>query len=565
MIDFTNNQNNSTGSMPPPNGGIPSAASPFQAHQDASGVNDLLINYNKKFKNGSPCKYRDKEIFQMISQLIMSQKSCSLLTGAPGTGKTKLVEELARLIANKSPYTQNLNDYTIVELPLSSLMSGTSFRGQLEEKVKAIIDYCEQEKVILFIDEIHQLVGEHSSYDNIAQMLKPAMARGSIKMIGATTLQESKNLLDDPAFNRRFNKVNICELSIPQCVEIINDVYIPKMQSFYNIGFAPNIAEYIVNAAERSKTITCHRPDNAITMLDQICASVVVHRNYNIAVCTDDAQKQLLQSTPIVINKLAVDEFNKDLSFSIPDNFDSVKNIICYRDNLIDKLYKNLSEYVTINSVFPEKKPYKLYIKGEEKSGKTTLAKEIAKLIDEQPVYLDLADYVDSPSLNRIIGSPLGYVGSDSKKEMPFDIIESNPRKIIILDNIDSCHQVISEFFKSALNTGLIKYADNRMIDISQCIVIITETSASKTGSIGFTSKSVKNNSSEFILEKLSASEMYQCTEKRIADMIAELKSNHTKYNTLPDTISLTDEMKDSITTAEDISSVAKRVILDNM
>ena len=559
MVDFTNNQNNAPGSMPPPAG----AVTPKQAQKDASGVDELMINYNKKFAKGSPAKYRDKEIFSVISQLMMSQKSCSLLVGAPGVGKTKIVEEIARLIANQSPYTNTLNDHILYELPLTNLMAGTSFRGQLEEKVKELIAYCESEKIILFIDEIHQLIGESQAYEGIAQMLKPAMARGSIKVIGATTLQESKNLLNDPAFNRRFNKVQVCDLSIAQTEDIIQTVYLPKMSSFYGIGFANNIAKIITDAAEKSKTITCHRPDNAITLLDQVCANTVLQRNYNIATCTDDAIRQTMQATPVVINQKHVDDFGKELSFTIPANFDEIKNTFFYRDNVINKIHKILNDYAKFNALFPEKKPFKITIKGDEKSGKTTIANGIAHLIDEQPVYLDLADYSDAPSLNRIIGSPLGYVGSDSKKEMPFDIIESNPRKIVILDNFDKCHSVIQDFFNSACDTALIKYADNRMIDISKCIIIVTKTKKSNTRSIGFTNNASKENTTEILLDALTPNEMLNATDLIIRDMIKTLKTSHTKYNHLPDTFDLTDENKNRIVAPDDMYIVAKSLILD--
>lgn len=557
---FTGNQNSATGSMPPPN-----AVTPQQAQKDASAVESLLINYNKKFEKGSPAKYRDKEIFSVISQLMMSQKSCSLLVGAPGTGKTKIVEEIARLIANKSPYTTTLNDYVLYELPLTNLMSGTSFRGQLEEKVKEVLDYCEAEKVILFIDEIHQLVGTNSAYDSISQMLKPAMARGSIKIIGATTTQESKNLLDDPAFNRRFNKVQVCELSIEQTRDIIETVYLPKMQKFYSIGFANNIAKIITDTAERSKTITCHRPDNAITLLDQLCANTVLQRNYNIATCTDDALKQTMQSTALIINQKHVEDFNRDTTFNLPDNFDSIKNIIKYRDDAIDKMYNIIADYCKINALFPDKKPFVVEIKGDAKSGKTTLATEAAYLIDEQPVYLDLSDYTDAPSLNRIIGSPAGFVGFDSKKEMPFDIIESTPRKIIILDNYDKAHQVVQDFFRSALDTAIIKYADNRLIDISKCIVIKTSEQMNKTRSIGFAESKSKQSASEITLNILSANEMIKATEEKITEMIAEIKNGHSKYATLPDSVELTDDEKNTIVTPADIITVSRNIILSKI
>lgn len=557
MVNFTNNQNNAPGSMPPPG-----AVTPQQAQQNASPVEELMINYNARFKKGTPAKYRDKEIFSVISQLMMSQKSCSLLVGAPGTGKTKIVEEIARLIANKSPYTTTLNDYIIYELPLTNLMAGTSFRGQLEDKVKDVIAYCEKEKVIVFIDEIHQLIGSNSAYENIAQMLKPAMARGSIKIIGATTTQESKNLLDDPAFNRRFNKVQVCELSIEQTRDIIETVYLPKMSGFYGIGFAANIAQAVTMAAERSKTITCHRPDNAITLLDQVCANTVLQRNYNIATCVDETIRQTMQSTPLVINQKHIDDFGKDTGFTVPDNFNPVKSVLFYRDSEIDKLHDAIEKHVRISALFPDKKPFVIDIKGDTKSGRTTLATECARLIDEQPVYLDLSDYSDAPSLNRIIGSPAGYVGFDSKKEMPFDIVESNPYKIIILDNVDKGHQVVQEFFRSAVDTAMIKYADNRLIDISKCIIIRTSEKTVRTRNIGFMESKSKNAPSEIILDVLSEQEIVDATERLISDMVRTLKTDHPKYTTIPDSIALTDDAKSKLAGPADMLTVARETIL---
>ena len=558
-LNFTNNQNIAPGSMPPP------AATPNQAQQSANPVEELLINYTEKFRKATPAKYRDDEIFKTVSQLMMSQKTSTLLVGDAGVGKTKIVEEIARLIANKSPYTTNLNDYKLYELPLTNLISGTSYRGQLEEKVKMILEYCETEKVILFIDEIHQLVGENSSYDSVAQMFKPAMARGSIKIIGATTTQESKNLLDDPAFNRRFNRVSVRELSIEQTRDIIETVYIPIMSNFYSIGFAKDIAKTVVAAAERSKTITNHRPDNAITLLDKVCANTVLRRNYNISVCDDENIRTTMKSTPLVINQKHVEDFCKDDGFVIPSSFDIIKQDIFFRDKAIDKAYKTISDYINMSALFPDRKPFVLDIKGNSGAGRTTVAKKIGELIDESAIYLDLSDYSDAPSLNRIIGSPAGYVGFNSKKEMPFDTVESNPRHVIILDNADKCHPVVSEFFRSAIDTAVIKYADNRLVDISKCLIIRITEQSKASGAIGFASKAPKSSDSEIILEVLTDDEMIEVTEKMISNMLAELKSSHSKYNSLPDEIKLTHEQEMTIQKPADMIYVARRVILDNI
>lgn len=572
-FDFRNNQNNAPGSMPPPGGsnnngsgmpgsGIPGAVSPSKAQRDASGVEDLLINYNQKFAKSSPAKYRDKEIFTVISHLMMNQKSCSLLIGAPGTGKTKLVEEIARLIAIKSPYTNTLNDYTVFELPLSSLVAGTSYRGQLEEKVKNILEYCKNEKVILFIDEIHQLVSSSKDDNGIAQMLKPAMARGEIKVIGATTLQEAKNLMNDPAFNRRFNKTTICELSTEQTKDIIETVYMPRFSTFYGIGFGKNVAETAVRIAEKSKTITCHRPDNAITLLDQVCANTLLRRNFNISTCTDENMRATMEATPVVVSISHIENFNKDQNFAIPDNFDDVKSTFFYRDAVIDKLHSTLADYVKINTIFPDSKPFVVNVMGDPCSGKTTIVKNVAKLIDEQPIYMDLSDYTNETSLARIIGAAAGYIGHDSKKEMPFDIVESNPRKIIILDNIDMSHHTVQEFFKSAIDTGLITYADNKTVDISKTIIFNITTKVSNSCKIGFTSNAKKESITNIVIDKLTNSELISGTERIAENMISELKSTHTKYDQLPDNVELSDDDKNSLVTADDMQMVSRRIVL---
>lgn len=558
-VDFSSNQSGQ-GSMP--TGGLPGTVTPKQASDDAAGLKAMLVDYNKRFMSAAPAKYRDHEVFQVLSQLTMLQKSCSLLVGAPGVGKTKIAEEVARLIATGSPCASALAGYTVYELPLSNLMAGTQFRGQLEERVQKLIEWLETEKVILFIDEIHQLMNGHSGYEGVAQALKPAMARGSIKMIGATTLQESKTLLEDPAFNRRFNRVQVCELSIEQTRDIIETVYLPKMSHHYGCGFANNIATKIVQTAERSKTITSHRPDNAITLLDQVCASTVLQRNYNIATCTDPNLKQHIQSAPCVINATHVESWGKDQTFLVPADFDPVKSKIFFRDNAVDAIYNAIADYVRFDAIFPSGKPFRLNLKGQPKSGRTILLTESAKLIDEDPVYLDLADYSDAPSLNRIIGSPLGYVGSDSKQEMPFDIIESSPRKIIILDNLDKCHPVVHDFFESAMGTGLIKYADNRAIDISKCIILCSEEIQGRSRRIGFVETRDPVSSTEIEIAALDHDEMAAGAGAMVKSMVAVLKAEHQKYASLPDDPGISDDEKKSLAGPEDMAACARRTVL---
>lgn len=554
MLDLSNHST-------PPNGngghngnnGIPNAVSPQQASQQ--GVLDMLINYNDKFKTKNDLKFRDKEIFSIISQLMSCGKSSVLITGAPGTGKTAVVEEIAKMIAQQSIYTSALNKYVIYELPLTNLMAGTSYRGQLESKTKELIEFCENNKVILFIDEIHQLMSNHSDFKNVAQMLKPAMARGSIKIIGATTLQESKGLLDDPAFARRFSKTNIPELTVDQTIDIINTIYIPKFAKFYGIGFA-NIAQTLVESAERIKTAYQHRPDNAITLLDKLCANVSLKHNYKIHTETDPAIKQLLQQTPVTITAMNIENFVAHENYKMPDaaTINNIKFEIQKNDEFIDDVYDKIAKFIKRNDLF-EQTMFKLEINGESHSGRTTLAKLIGESLDETPIYLDLSEFNTSYSLSRLIGSEIGLVGSDSKRELAFDIIESNPRKVVILDNYDKMSPAIENFFRTSFAKQSIKYADNRDIDISKTIFIIVKEKENAT-SIGFVSD---NADSANCLRKLTKDELKEVAQKKLDKTLQNLAINHPKYANLSYTI--TDEDIENI---EDIDTLNIQTLIES-
>lgn len=204
----TGNTNNGggfgSGNTPPP----ASRAEHVQHDAVLNNITDMLINYNKRFKNAEPTLFRDEPISQLMSVLIGKLKPNALLVGSAGVGKTKLVEDVARRIAIKDPTLPvNLQDKTIYEMPISSLVSGASLVGELEKRVTELVDFASDptNNAIIFIDEIHVLMSDRSStYEKIAQILKPALARGDMKVIGATTLQESRSFDTDPAFARRF-------------------------------------------------------------------------------------------------------------------------------------------------------------------------------------------------------------------------------------------------------------------------------------------------------------------------------------------------------------------------
>ncbi len=189
--------------------------------------NRYLINYNEKYNVEQPILFRDSVIHQTLSCMIGKFKPNALLVGPAGVGKTKIVEDIARRIAAKDPLIPGrLKNSTIWELPLVNIVSGSGLVGEIERKTKNILEFAEnpENDVILFIDEIHMLVGSEQTYDKIAQLMKPALSRGRIRVIGSTTTQEAQDLLNDPAFNRRFTRVLVDELSKDQTKEILRQM-----------------------------------------------------------------------------------------------------------------------------------------------------------------------------------------------------------------------------------------------------------------------------------------------------------------------------------------------------
>ena len=223
ITNFTTSHDDNGGG---PNGptGIPGVPGLFPG-MDAGSVDpmELLIDYNQQFKTAGSTLFRDEVVQQTLSVLIGKNKPNAMLVGPAGVGKTKIVEDIAYRLANDDPLIPDkLKGCVVYELPLSNVVSGSSLVGQLEEKVLAVVEFVEDpaNKAILFMDEIHQLVSSTSpTYQKVAQILKPALARGKMRVIGATTTQEAKDMMDDPAFNRRFSKIIVDELTKAQTVQ----------------------------------------------------------------------------------------------------------------------------------------------------------------------------------------------------------------------------------------------------------------------------------------------------------------------------------------------------------
>lgn len=476
-------------------------------------VTDMLVNYNDTFKSSGTILFRDNVIKQTLSTLICKNKPNPLLIGQAGVGKTKIVEDIAYRLANNDVLIPDkLKGFTIYELPIVNVVSGSSLVGQLEEKIQAVIEFIEDKKnkAILFIDEIHQISDEHNpTYEKIAQILKPALARGGFHCIGSTTLQESTNLFKDPAFNRRFSRIIVDELTQPQTVEILKHSVLGYLAHYNNkFSISDDALAAIVPIADQYINIGSHRPDNALTLFDRVIATEILNRKIKeseLTVKTNDpdptissAAKLTLQTfmsnpiIPITENKIRNTAVYMMKGNAEQDNTDfnalsQALSRIKGQDDVIENVTKIIRNHE--RGLFPRKKPVTMLFTGTSGVGKTEITKIIAETVTgKKPIILNMTEYSHSSAINQIIGSNIGYVGSESKIELPFDCLESNPYQIILLDEFEKGHKEVQRLFMRVFDEGILKTNRGTTIDFSKAIIIATTNAAHKEvkKSLGF-------------------------------------------------------------------------------
>lgn len=517
--DSGNNSNNNNG------GGMAKAFLSAMQSSDSDGNSalDLLVDYNERYKNSGNIMFRDNVIKQTLSSLICKNKPNALLVGQAGVGKTKIVEDIAYRLANDDVLIPDqLKGYTIYELPISNIMSGSSLLGQLEEKVQTVIDFISDEsnKAILFIDELHLLVDGDRAYMTVGQLIKPALARGNFRCIGATTLQESASLFKDPAFNRRFTRIIVDELTQSQTVDVLKNC-LPGYLKHYNSKFSitDQTLELIVPIADQYAGIGSHRPDNAFTLLDRTIAEELLARKIKEIRLTEKlsdpdpavacaAQQALagLNSMPSVnitenkirntaIRMMKGNSEQESIDFDeLQNNLSSIKG----QDDVISKLIKIIKHRE--NGLFPSKKPTTILFTGTSGVGKTEITKIFANTITgKAPIIINMTEYSHASAVNQIIGSNVGYLGSDSKTELPFDCLESNPYQIILLDEFEKGHKEVQRLFMRVFDEGLLKTNRGTTIDFSKAIIIATTNAAHKEvkKSFGFGEKAPESKKTE--------------------------------------------------------------------
>lgn len=515
-------QNNNGGQPPSGLGGLGGPGMPGPPAQTSNDdeVKELLVNYNDKFQNADPTMFRDAVIEQTISVLISKNKPNPLLKGSAGVGKTKIVEDIGRRIAlGDTLIPDQLKDHTIYELPLVNIVAGTGVRGELEERIKAIVDFASnpKNKAILFIDEIHQITGGTSSHSDpslrtVSQVLKPALARGDMKVIGATTSTEARAFDQDPAFSRRFAQLIVDELTPAQTETVLSSIR-PNLVAHYRhqISISDDVLAETVRIADENSRADQHRPDNAITLLDRAMADRVLEQKRLIIQAQNDgdtAMVQALQQVPqvpltggrvLAVAKRLMTGNAQRHDLDVPTLRAELGAALQGQEDVLDKLTDRLAREEL--NLFPSKTPMVWMFAGASGVGKSEAAKRIAKqMTDTEPIILNMTEYQHPTSEAKIVGAPPGYIESDSNQELPFDTLETNPHRVILLDEFEKADRSVQRLFLSAFDEGYIRNSHGKMLDFSKALIICTTNAARESLSgqrIGFGSapKTVSNRS----------------------------------------------------------------------
>ena len=472
--------------------GMPNIPNPQQKGNNSSNKKELkyLDKYatclnEKEFK---PVIGRDEEIALTCRTLARKDKSNPIHVGEPGVGKTAIVHGLVQAIkSNNVP--EQLKDSIIYELSLGSLVAGTKYRGEFEERLKGIInDALSNDKIILYIDEIHQLIGAGAtgsgSMDG-AQILKPYLNDGSIKCIGATTYAEYKKYIEsDAALMRRFKKIDVKEPTVEEAISILNGLK-ETYEKHHNVTY-PN--ETLETAVILSKKYMTERflPDKAIDLIDEAGAYI-----NQIGAKNREVTKELIEKVLAETCNIPAANVGKDEVKTLKNLNNEMKKVVFGQDTAIDSLVDSI--LISRAGLSNENKPMGTYLfVGPTGTGKTEVAKQLAEKMGLDFIRYDMSEYMEKHTASKLIGAPAGYVGYEEGGLLTEDI-RKHPYCVLLLDEFEKAHEDIYNIFLQVMDNAKLTDNQGRTADFRNVIIIMTSNAgASQLGqkTLGFNSTS---------------------------------------------------------------------------
>lgn len=519
--------NNATQNTAGNTSSTPMTASQVQQIDLPKGLEDM---HKKSYR---PIMFRDNEVFNILTVLNKLDKPNALLNAKPGSGKSAIVRHIAELIDQKSPaIPTSLQDMHIYELSLTAIGSGNSLVGQTEQAIEDVIEFATDpdNHAIIFIDEVHQLFDEKDfQMGKLSQALKPAMARDNFRFIGATTTGESKTVLKDPAIKRRIEEVRLHDLTIFETQEIIKQA-LPRYRKHHNVDIDDAIIPDIIKLADQHYFESA-RPDNALTLLDQAASLKSMCYQQLTGSLPQPAINALPADEKTVTKETLITTINNHTGNAAATSPSNLYTLLSKRVKGQDDAIKEISDDVILfkSNILPSKIPLSLFLSGPTGNGKTETAKAITQALYNDPsrmTTINMTEYSHNSDITQLIGSPDGYVGSDSKRTTPFDTIYENPAQILLLDEFEKAAPDIHHLFYQILEEGFIEDRRGRHIDFSKSILIFTSNAVTELKkNVGF---GVTGNSS--VADKSS---LIKAISAYVPDALLNRMTNVVKYESI--------------------------------
>jgi len=518
-------------------------------------LDNFSRDLNKLAEQGKldPVIGREKEILRIAQVLSRRKKNNPIILGEPGCGKTAIVEGLAMKIVN-GDCPKNLLDKRIVTLDLTAVVAGTKYRGQFEERLKVILEELSANpNIIIFIDEIHTLIGSGNSSGSLdgSNIFKPALARGEIQCIGATTLDEyRKSFEKDGALERRFQKVMVDPSTVSETIQILTNVK-DKYEAYHKVSYSPEVIELCVKLADRYITDR-EFPDKAFDILDEVGArsqteqkvpeeieelkrkaadiklqkmDVVKRQNYEQAAELRDKERKILVKldaekkrfeeesalnrvpiteeqvydvvstmTKIPVSKMTIDDTNALVSMD-----GTLKSKVIGQDEAVEKIVKSIRRN-RIGIKDPNRPIGSFIFLGSTGVGKTHLAKQIAKEMfgsEDALIRVDMSEYQEKHTVSRLVGAPPGYVGYEEGGQLT-EQVKNKPYSVILFDEVEKAHKDIFSILLQILDDGHATDSLGRKINFKNTLIIMTTNLGVKKLSdfgagIGFSSNKYSN------------------------------------------------------------------------
>ena len=442
--------------------------------QGPEALEAYCVNLNEKARKGDvdPLIGRHKEVERAIQILCRRRKNNPLFVGDPGVGKTAIAEGLARQIVDEE-VPEVLAEATIFSLDMGAVLAGTRYRGDFEERLKAVVKECEaHDHAILFIDEIHTIIGAGATSGgamDASNLLKPALQQGTLKCMGSTTFKEYKQHFEkDRALARRFQKVDVMEPSVPDTIEILRGLR-GAFEKHHNLTYTD---EAIKTAVELSAKYMTDRklPDKAIDVIDEAGARQMLFKE-------EDRVKEIgvhqVEEIVATMARIPPKSVSKSDTERLKNLGGDIKRVVFGQDDAVDALSAAI-KLARAGLREPDKPIGNYLFAGPTGVGKTEVAKQLASMMGVELLRFDMSEYMERHTVSRLIGAPPGYVGFDQGGGLLTDQVDQNPHAVVLLDEIEKAHPEIFNILLQVMDNGQLTDSHGKKIDFRNIIVIMT-------------------------------------------------------------------------------------------